>query len=143
MLLDDFTERVDTDISNDAAMLGSAGPPRSFGLYRDGNRLASLPHAGRPVRPATPRPRWRRCPTACGRTARVLLVGASGGFRIAEALALGAAEVDVLEPEPVLLRRAAVTGLAPRRPLAPDRAACGSMPAPRSPPTARRRALRL
>ena len=44
--------------------------------------------------------------------ARVLLAGASGGFRIAEVLALGASQVDVLEPEPVLLRRAA-HGLGP------------------------------
>ena len=43
MLLDDFTERVDTDISNNAGMLGLPGPPQSFGLYRDGNRLAALP----------------------------------------------------------------------------------------------------
>jgi len=33
----------------------------------------------------------------------VLLGGASGGFRIAEALALGAGAMDVVEPEPVLL----------------------------------------
>jgi hypothetical protein len=34
--------------------------------------------------------------------ARVLLAGASGGFRISEVLALGASHVRVLEPEPVL-----------------------------------------
>src|SRR5208337_4711059 len=42
-LLDDFTERVDTDISNNAGMLGVPGPPQTFGLYRDGNRIAALP----------------------------------------------------------------------------------------------------
>ena len=42
-LLDDFTERADTDISNNAGMLGVEGPPRSHGLYRDGNRIAALP----------------------------------------------------------------------------------------------------
>ena len=36
-LLDDFTERVDTDISNNAGMLGVPGPPRTLGLYRDGH----------------------------------------------------------------------------------------------------------
>src|ERR1700722_4041203 len=46
VLLDDFTERVNTDISNDAAMLGYQDPPRSFGLYRDGIRIASLPKPG-------------------------------------------------------------------------------------------------
>ena len=45
-LLDDFTERVDTDISNNAGMLGVPGPPRTFGLYRDGNRIAALPKPG-------------------------------------------------------------------------------------------------
>ena len=46
VLLDDFTERVDTDISNNAGMLGVPGPPRTFGLYRDGNRIAALPKPG-------------------------------------------------------------------------------------------------
>jgi hypothetical protein len=103
MLLDDFTERVDTDVSNDAAMLGLPGPPTSFGLYRDGNRLASLPRPG-PLdvgyAPAT----LAALPYVLRPHPRVLLAGASGGFRIAEALALGAAGVDALEPEPVLLQ---------------------------------------
>ena len=65
-LLDDFTERVDTDISNNAGMLGVEGPPRSFGLYRDGNRIAAAAagppnpvwlcggSAGRPALPTDP-----------------------------------------------------------------------------------------
>ena len=100
-LLDDFTERVDTDISNNAGMLGLADPPQSFGLYRDGNRLAALPkgqaqagYAGATL---------AALPYVLRPHGRVLLAGASGGFRIAEARALGAAEVLVLEPEPVLL----------------------------------------
>ena len=48
-LLDDFTERVDTDISNNAGMLGVDGPPRTFGLYRDGNRIAALPSQPGPL----------------------------------------------------------------------------------------------
>ena len=101
LLLNDFTERVNTDISNDAAMLGYADPPRSYGLYRDGIRIASLPRPGGigsgyapGALDALP---YRLLPRA-----RVLLVGASGGFRIAEALALGAARVEALEPEPAL-----------------------------------------
>jgi hypothetical protein len=102
-LLDDFTERVDTDISNNAGMLGVPGPPQTFGLYRDGNRIAALPRTGAldvdyaaASLDALP---YRLIPHA-----NVLLAGASGGFRIAEVLALGAAHVRVLEPEPVLLR---------------------------------------
>ena len=100
-LLDDFTERVDTDISNNAGLLGLPGPPQAFGLYRDGNRLAALPkgqaeagYAGATL---------GALPYALHPQARVLLAGASGGFRIAEARALGATELLALEPEPVLL----------------------------------------
>ncbi|HVC63660.1 MAG TPA: hypothetical protein VND19_25250 [Acetobacteraceae bacterium] len=110
-LLNDFTERLDTDVSNNAGMLGIAGPPRSFGLYRDGNRIAALPRPPGPTAgyaasalDALP---YRLVPHA-----RVLLAGASGGFRIAELLALGAARVRVLEPEPVL-HRALEHGLGP------------------------------
>ena len=101
-LLDDFTERVDTDISNNAGMLGVAGPPQTFGLYRDGNRVAALAKPGSldvgyaaAALDALP---YRLIPHA-----DVLLAGASGGFRTAEILALGAGRVRVLEPEPVLL----------------------------------------
>ena len=59
-LLDDFTERVDTDISNNAGMLGVPGPPRTFGLYRDGNRIAALPKPASWTS-ATRRRRWMRC----------------------------------------------------------------------------------
>lgn len=101
MLLDDFTERVDTDISNNAGMLGLPGPPQGFGLFRDGNRVAALakgqPEAG--YAGAT----LGALPYVLHPQARVLLAGASGGFRIAEARVLGASEVLALEPEPVLL----------------------------------------
>ena len=110
-LLDDFTERVDTDISNNAGMLGVPGPPRTFGLYRDGNRIAALPRPGTPdvgYAPAS----LDALPYRLIPHADVLLAGASGGFRIAETLALGAAHVRVLEPEPVLLR-ALEQGLGP------------------------------
>ncbi len=118
LLLDDFTERVDTDVSNDAGMLGLPGPPRSFGLYRDGDRIASLPRPGKidvgyagAALDALP---YRLIPGA-----RVLLIGAGGGFRPAEALALGARQVTVVDPEPVLLK-ALRHGLGASPPLAAD-----------------------
>ena len=46
VLLDDFTERVDTDVSNDLGLLKVPGPPQTYGLYRDGNRVAALPKPG-------------------------------------------------------------------------------------------------
>ena len=106
-LLENFTERVDTDLSNNAGMLGLPGPPGALGLYRDGNRLAALPkpnvsgggglEAG--YAPAT----LAALPYMMLDRPRVLLAGASGGFRIAEALTLGAGALEVVEPEPVLL----------------------------------------
>ncbi|GLR67660.1 hypothetical protein GCM10010909_23410 [Acidocella aquatica] len=103
LLLDDFTERVNDDISNDAAMLGYADPPRSYGLYRDGIRIASLPRPGGVASGYAPGA-LDALPYALVARPDVLLVGASGGFRIAEVLALGAAHVTALEPEPVLYR---------------------------------------
>ncbi len=100
-LLDDFTERVNTDISNDAGMLNLPDPPRTYGLYRDGDRLASMPKAA-PVAGYAPAA-LSALPYRLIPNARVLLAGASGGWRIAEARALGAAHLTVLEPEPVLL----------------------------------------
>ncbi|MDR3537790.1 MAG: hypothetical protein P4L71_14930, partial [Acetobacteraceae bacterium] len=117
-LLDDFTERVDTDISNNAGMLGVEGPPQTYGLYRDGNRIAALPKPG-PLDAGYAKAALDALPYALVPHPRVLLAGASGGFRVAEVLALGAAHVDALEPEPVLAD-ALQHGMGPSPPLAPD-----------------------
>jgi hypothetical protein len=101
LLLDDFTERVNTDISNDAGMLNYPDPPRSFGLYRDGIRIASLPRPG-PIGTGYAPGALDALPYQLLTKPNVLLAGASGGFRIAEVLALGAAHVHALEPEPAL-----------------------------------------
>ena len=114
-LLDDFTERVDTDISNNAGMLGVEGPPRSYGLYRDGNRIAALPRQ-RPIGSGYAAAALDALPYQLVPHAKVLLAGASGGFRTAEVLRLGASQVRVLEPEPELLRIIR-NGLGPVMPL--------------------------
>ncbi len=102
VLLDDFTERLDTDVSNNAGLLRIPGPPRSFGLYRDGTRIAALPFPpGPPADYASSA--LDALPYQLVAQPNVLLIGASGGFRIAEVLAQGAAHAHVLEPEPVLL----------------------------------------
>jgi hypothetical protein len=118
LLLDDFTERVDTDVSNDAGMLGLPGPPRSFGLYRDGDRIASLPRPGK-IDVGYAGAALDALPYQLIPGARVLLIGAGGGFRPAEALALGAHQVTVADPEPVLLK-ALRHGLGVSPPLAAD-----------------------
>ncbi len=103
-LMDDFTERVNTDISNDAGMLGYPDPPRSYGLYRDGARIASLPRPGTANTALTGYAPGAldALPYALRPQPSVLLLGGSGGFRISEVLRLGAARVRVLEPEPAL-----------------------------------------
>lgn len=116
VLLDDFTERMDTDISNNAGMLGVSGPPRSFGLYRDGNRIASLPMQG-PIDSGYAAAALDALPYKMIPQARVLLIGASGGFRPAEVLHLSASQVRVLEPEPMLFS-ALRSGFGPSQPLA-------------------------
>jgi hypothetical protein len=115
MLLDDFTERLDTDVSNNATTLGFGDPPAALGLYRDGNRIAALPR-GR-IDAAYAGATLAALPYALLRHPRVLLAGASGGFRVAEAAALGAASIDASEPEPMLLR-ALRDGIASAPPLA-------------------------
>jgi hypothetical protein len=101
MLLDDFTERVDTDLSNNAGLMGLDSPPPALGLYRDGNRIAALPKNGA-ITAGYAKGSLSALPYLLRPSARVLMVGSSGGFRAAEARALGAVSVAVLEPEPVL-----------------------------------------
>ena len=100
-LLSDFTERLDTDVSNDAGQLGVSGPPQTLGLYRDGARVAALPEhiAQADYAPAA----LAALPYVLRPPERTLLAGISGGYGIAQALVLGAREVDALEPDPVLL----------------------------------------
>jgi len=117
VLLDNFTERLDTDVSNNASGLGVPPPPRSFGLYRDGSRIAALPSG--PVQAGHAPASLDAAPYALLESPRVLVLGGAGGFRAAEALALGAAQVTVIEPEPVL-RDALLRGLGPSPALAAD-----------------------
>ena len=101
MLLDDFTERVDTDLSNNAGEMGIPGPAPSLGLFRDGNRIAALPKPGgidARYAPAT----LAALPYIIRPGARVLLAGTSGGYRIAEARKLGAVVIHAVEPDPML-----------------------------------------
>lgn len=117
-LLDNFTERLDTDVSNNAGNLGTTPPPRSFGLYRDGNRIAALPFP-EGAAAGHARAALDGAPYALLNAPRVLALGGAGGFRASEALALGAAHVTLLEPE-AMLARALRHGLGPSPPLAAD-----------------------
>ena len=119
LLLENFTERVDADVSNNAVMLGVAGPPATYGLYRDGARIASLPKPGS-VDAAYAPSALSAAPYVLRPGADVLLVGMSGGYRGAEALALGAGHADAVEGEPVL-HGALRHGLGPSPALTVDR----------------------
>tara|TARA_R110002124_G_scaffold118002_3_gene275205 strand:- start:3065 stop:5566 length:2502 start_codon:yes stop_codon:yes gene_type:complete len=118
LLLEDFTERVDVDVSNNAAMMGVAGPPETWGLYRDGNRIAALPKPG-PLDAGYAPSALGAAPYLLRPDADVLAVGLSGGYRVAEALFLGAHHVDAIESEPVL-HQALLHGLAGSPALTPD-----------------------
>jgi len=110
-LLDDFTERVDTDISNDAGQMDIGGPPSGLGLYKDGNRITTLPKSPGATA-AYARATLDGVAYALLDKPRILLAGISGGFRIKLALALGASAIDALEPDPIQ-RRAVQQGLGP------------------------------
>lgn len=105
-VLDNFTERLDVDLSNNDTMLAGAEPIPTFGLYADGNRLTSLPRRP-PQRLAYLNAALDTLPYLLVRNRSpappsVLLVGSRGGFRLDEARQLGAGTIVALEPEPVL-----------------------------------------
>jgi len=101
-VLDNFTERLDVDLSNNDAMLAGAEPIATYGLYVDGNRIASLPKQppGRLayLNAALETLPYRLVPDAPA----VLLAGSRGGYRLDEAQQLGARRIVALEPEPML-----------------------------------------
>lgn len=101
MTLENFTERLDTDFSNNARRVGAAVPPASYGLYSDGNRVTSLPksafHDMSYVKAALD-----SFPYQILSYPDTLLIGTRGGFRIKEAQTLKASRVIALEPDRTL-----------------------------------------
>jgi len=116
LMLDNFTERVDADVSNNASMMEVEGPPSTYGLYRDGSRIAALPKVGG-LGGGYADSALSAAPYRLRPGAEALILGASGGFRLAEARALGAERLRVVESEPVL-KHALTHGLGPSRGLA-------------------------
>ena len=128
LLLDNYMERHDPDLSNNYELLGAGGPPPALGLYRDGERLAALPQrrgydTGYLTASLDGLPYLLRQPE------RVLLAGGRGGFRVREALELGAAQVDTVESDPVLLGLVLSHG-----PSAPPKASALRLPLAETPP---------
>ncbi|OIO04617.1 MAG: hypothetical protein AUJ49_02445 [Desulfovibrionaceae bacterium CG1_02_65_16] len=124
LLLDNYMERHDVDLSNNYDLLGAGGPPPALGLYRDGERLAALPRAAA-YDTGYVKAALDTLPYLLRKPGHVLLAGTRGGFRLREALELGAGRVDSVESDPVLLHllltyppSAPPTGYAMRLPLA-------------------------
>ena len=101
-LLSSYLERHDPDLSNNYELLGAGGPPPALGLYRDGERLVSLPRQ-EAVDTGYLNAALDSLPYVLRPQPRVLLAGGRGGFRLREALMLGAQHVDTVESDPVLL----------------------------------------
>lgn len=101
-VLDNFTERLDVDLSNNDATLAGAEPIPTYGLYGDGNRLSSLPKS-----PPGPLPYLEAALDTLpyklvDKPPAVLLVGTRGSLRIDEVQQLGAHVKAALEPDPTL-----------------------------------------
>ncbi len=104
LTLDNFTERRDLTFTNNAGELGVGDPPRAFGLYKDGNRLTSLPMNPAALDLGYLRGALSSFPYQRYAPQRVLLAGTAGGFRILEAAALGAKEITALDSDEVVFR---------------------------------------
>ena len=133
-LLSSYLERYDPDLSNNYELLGAGGPPPALGLYRDGERLVSLPRPGA-VDTGYLNAALDSLPYVLRPQPRVLLAGGRGGFRLREALVLGAGHVDTVESDPMLLAVLAdhkpsspPTSFAVRLPLADDGTGAGAVP---------------
>jgi len=100
-VLDNFTERLDIDLSNNYSLLGVDGPPKTYGLYQDGNRLSALPKKG-PVDTSYVKASLDSLPYQLRPGAQTLLIGTRGGFKMAEIFSLGISQVTALEPDPTL-----------------------------------------
>jgi SAM-dependent methyltransferase len=102
MLLDNFTERLDIDLSNNYVLLKVDGPPKAYGLYLDGNRISSFPK-GSKTDLSYVKGSLDLFPYVLKPNARALLVGTRGGFRIGEALDYHASDLVALETDPNIM----------------------------------------
>jgi spermidine synthase len=102
LLLDNFTERLDIDLSNNYVLLKVDGPPKAYGLYLDGNRIGSFPRNAK-TDFSYAKGSLDIFPYILKPQSRALLIGTRGGFRVGETLNFGASELVALESDPNLL----------------------------------------
>ncbi|MBI5095978.1 MAG: hypothetical protein HZB26_26525 [Candidatus Hydrogenedentes bacterium] len=102
--LDNFTERRDLPLSNNLGLLNAEGPPQGLGLYRDGNRVTSLPKPGETTDLSYVDGALCTLPYVLRHEPRTLLVGAGGGFRLAEVTRTPLPSLVVLESDDVVFK---------------------------------------
>jgi spermidine synthase len=112
LVLDNFTERLDTDLSNNFKVLGASAPPATYGIYSDGNRLTSLPKSDT-YDTSYARAALDLLPYELRGRDTVLLIGTRGGFRLREVLDTGVRHVEAIEPGQTLYELIAGHGLNP------------------------------
>ena len=108
LLLDNFTERRDLALSNNLGLMGSSGTPASPGLYKDGNRMASVLPSGELDLSYVPAA-LSSLPYTLRPGARTLLIGSSGGYRPIEVQTgyLGVRDCLAIESDPIMFDLAA------------------------------------
>jgi hypothetical protein len=103
LVMDDYTERDDIPITSNYKLLRIGGPPRSYGLYIDGERVS-------PMLKQLPRDlsylkgSLAYFPYTIRRRPRVLLIGTDGGYKIVETAHSGARRIVALEQQAVPYR---------------------------------------
>jgi len=100
-VLDNFTERVDISLTNNYDLLKIKELPKVFGVYRDGFRETDLKKSDNiPVSEYVNGTLHSLAYKLIPNVQDALVVGLGGGFRIREALSLGAKNVTSVEPNP-------------------------------------------
>ena len=136
MLLDDFTERVNTDISNDAGMLATRTRHAASACTATASASRACPTPAPPA-PATRPAHSTRCPTPCARTRRCCWPAPPAAFASPKFSRSAPAASSPWNPSPRFTRPSPTASAHPRR----RRATRGSQshpsaPSPRFKPTA-------
>ncbi|MGC8971833.1 MAG: hypothetical protein ACP5K2_06495 [bacterium] len=101
LILDNYTERLDEELSNDYALLKVKGYPIGYGLYRDGNRLTTLIKEGH-LDTSYLNASLDLFPYLLKNDPSVLLIGSHGGFRIKEVLTSNSTSIIALDSDDVI-----------------------------------------
>ena len=101
IVLDNLSEFDTIDVTNNYESLGIGSAPRAYGIYRDGQHIASL-IGKEPEDFSYLNGALSSFPYQLKTYPDVLLVGTAGGFRIREVLEIKPSLLVALEPDPVV-----------------------------------------